>query len=329
MIELYWREPLWFIGLVLPFVLALVARRQETRRLTRLIDPHLLPWTKRGSNPDSFYTAHWVLSLSWGLCIIALAGPRSPLFIPNGVLPPQEQVLFIQDHSPSMKANDVILRTESVSRIQAANDQIDRWLSESSPSALYGQMVFSGDVHWIVKPTFDVELVRHFIQQSHQLTLPTIGNNVAGALAQAFEFAEQYDQPVHLVLFSDGDIDEAQHTNARTALSALDALNNVHLWIIGVGGQELANVPTLDGLSSRLDSASLNALADTHSSVSYVPFSQLTESHLGDVLSITPARIPSDKFNQVVWQEWFTLPLLLAMLMISGLMYPLKRRYLA
>ncbi len=322
MTALYWREAAWLWASLLPLLLPPVTLLQRHRRLTRLIDPPLLPWAEA---PGGGSTGRWrpgALALAWVLLCIALAGPRTPRWVPPELRPAAGSVVAVLDFSASMRARDL-----QPDRRQHAVEALSHWLARSRGRPALGLVVFAGDAHPLLPPTNDTALLRHFLEALPQVEPPTLGNALADALTTAAGMLRQREGERVVLLLSDGDIEAAVRQRAIDTIASMLKPRQIRLVVVGIGGPEKVALPAalandLSGTSqavlTRRETAVLKHLAKAAGG-HYLPLEQVGQRGLDDVAGLPPPRIDPADAGRVVWQEWFGLPLVaaLALLMVA------------
>lgn len=323
--NLYWREPLllWLVLLSVAFVA--IASFKQRNRMAQIADTALLPWLE-----PRLQSSRWLNSLLlttlWTLIVLALAGPRTPLFIPNDLSETEDRVVIVLDHSDSMQTRDAVGPQGLVSRITFASQLAGSWLDPEEPIVETGLLAFSGNAHWLIKPTVDRNLIEHFLAQSDQLLLPTLGSNMVDALTAIRSLPIEPGTETHIVLLTDGDLHPDKQQRLEAELLSLQAFMPMTLHLVGVGGTEPSPVPGHPTATTRMESASLNALASLHQDFSYSTAQPLRGQPLMEWLNIQSRRITPENYARVVWNEWFSIPLLLAILVLLVLLHRSKTR---
>ncbi len=314
---LYWREPLWLMLALAPLLWLAAGGLLEARRWRRLADPHLVPWLR--SVPAARRRRARLLAViaGWALLCTALAGPRTPRWIPPDARPPALELMVVFDLSASMAARDT-----APHRRGRARALMTRWLATLPADSGVGLAAFAGHGHLLLPVTRDHGLVSHFLAELAGLRLPTLGNDLAGALGLAATALEEGEGPRAVLLFSDGDLGDAARQAAETAARPLVAAG-IPLHVVGVGGPEKARVPDLPGTAdpilSRREGAWLAHLAALGGG-RYGPADELVDLDLTAFLDPPPRRIDPAAATRVQWQEWFGLPLVggLVLVLLAG-----------
>lgn len=317
---LYWREPAWLGAALLPLVVYGLAHIRRQQQWTQLADPALRPWVEVPARSRGGWARAVSLLVGWLLLCVALAGPRTPRWLPPEVQP-GVAVIAVVDLSLSMAARDE--RPDRRARAQAL---LAEWTTGMPEALQFGLVVYAGHAHRLLVPTADHDVARHFADELAGIQLPTLGNALDDALRlAATTFDETAGRAVerHVLLLSDGDLDEAAQNAAELAVT--DALLSaaIRLHVVGIGGAEAVGVPrnateplVIDGqrITSRRDGRWLAQLASLGQG-GYLAAELLDGRPLGEVLGPSAPRIDPDDQQRVVWDEWFGIPLVAGMLL--------------
>ncbi len=322
---LYWREPLWLSLLALPLLIVPLYRLRQKARWAKLADRDLLPWLESISTPTSRMPVRLMLLLAWGLFILALSGPRTPRYIPPEVSPAKEKIIFIADLSASMNARDARTNLTSTARSLATQQLATNWSKALTKQVQTGIVIFAGNAHWLLKPSNDADLVLHYFDQLSQIIPPTLGNELTGAIRLAGEDIISSHQRGHIVILSDGDIDTDHRVDAeKTVAEIRQRYSEIDFTIVGIGGSE--EIKVLDWIdqpllinqratTTRLDSKWLKRLASIANG-QYLPLENAANLSLTDAINLrTPTIHPEDR-TKVLWREWFSVPLILGILLL-------------
>jgi len=271
-----------------------------------------------------------MLGLAWLLLSLALAGPRIPAWIPPSLQAGQSDIVAVVDFSASMRVND-----GQPDRIGEARQLLLHWIDRLPPGARLGLVIYAGQAHRILRPTADHGLARHILAQLPQLSPPLLGNNLADALRKATDSFDPKATSRHVLVFSDGDIDPRNRQTAMNALADRSANTAFNVHWIGVGGGEPRTVPRPDGsplqidgqrIVSRREGAWLRQVA-AHPHGHYYPAETLAHTALTEVLELSPLRIAPENSEQVLWTEYFAVPLIPGIILfLLGLQLPAADR---
>ncbi len=186
-----------------------------------------------------------------------------------------------------------------------------------------GLLVFAGKAHLFFPPSADRPAVAHFLDQLPGLDLPTLGNDLAGALDLAGGLLGEIAGPRALVVLSDGDLDGPARTRSEAAVSRLRERFAVDLSVVGLGGTTATAVPDpaqgwlrVEGrpVVSRLETSWLEDLAqvgDGH---------YLTASVEGGIALDEVWRAPAPRIadaDGVLWRELYPWALIPALLLLG------------
>lgn len=309
--NLYWREPLWLLLALFPLVSGVWLWLHQRQRWQRVADSHLLPWVKADLATTSLIR-RFVLATGWLLICVALAGPRSPQWVP-----PEHQTsntLFaLLDLSDSMRTRD-----GQPDRIGSSRELLMAWLTQLPSNTKVGLVVFAGQAHLYLPPTPDLDLVAHFLKQPDQLHPPLLGNALDEAVSEALSVTEDIDH-TDLVIFSDGDMDNATRSRVKARLKPL-----AHWLWVGVGSDEASQVLnaqqqplSIDGrrITSRRDTAWVEQLA-AQSSGRYYRIEHLAGQTAKQTLQWPTRQIEGANQQDVLWHEWFGFALLPGILLL-------------
>lgn len=309
---IYWRQPWWLLLSLLPWLILPLWRLRQHRRLRALAEHDLLPWVEAGTAAPEQRRGRCLLALTWLLFCLALAGPRTPAWIPPALQADKIDIVAVVDLSASMRVDD-----GRPDRIGEARQLLLDWLAQLPTRARLGLLVFAGQAYRILPPTSDHALARHFLQRLPELQPLLLGNDLAGALHMASTLLDQQADARHLLVFSDGDIDPDSQIRAEQALSEITADSGIRLDWIGVGGDEPGSVPRSDGtplriagqrVASRRDSDWLRRMAQRGHG-RYLAAESLRQTALKQVIATPRPRIAAVHEGQVLWNEYFGLPL--------------------
>ncbi|HFD86996.1 MAG TPA: VWA domain-containing protein [Gammaproteobacteria bacterium] len=327
--SIYWRESGWLWLSLLPVVLLLISRFGIGRKLTGVVDSALLPWVVSTQKRHENTAVKILLALAWGFFCIALAGPRTPQWIPPELRPANSSLMVILDLSASMQAGDLRPDRKSV-----AGRQIKYWINHAAPNMNIGLAVFAGHGHLLLPVTSDRKLVNYFLEDLDALQLPTLGNNLAEALLLSVDALQGKPGKKSILLISDGDLGAQSMARATSIITKLLPKNNIQLYIAGVGGSEPVALPAglVDQLLAetktiltRRESANLIELARAGGG-EYWPLESIHETPLVKLLEVPTPRIKPDASAMILWDEWFGLPLLVAILLLFLVLQRSSRR---
>lgn len=315
---LYWREPLWLFTLILPGLIILFTYYYQKKQWQQMADPDLLPWVQDKSHSSRQTISQFLLAIAWLFFSIALAGPRTPQWIPPALQNDDVSVMAVIDFSSSMKAIDT-----KTDRISQAQTLLKHWLEEISEQLIplklrMGLIIYSGHSHTLLIPSSDKALVKHYIAQLHQFKPPTLGNDLSTSLQTASELLKDFKGKRSILLLSDGDLGEKAGDAAQKAASRIKAEGLMSLSVIGVGKNEAVRIPGAEGSAltdngkvvvSRRQISWLKNLAE-EADGKYYNAESAGKLNLADVLDLPKPRIDPRFSHQIIWDEWFYIPLL-------------------
>ena len=246
--DFHFLRPAWLLALPLLWglVLWLARRRGQGGDWTRLIDPDLLPALRLDGGGKPGRSPWPWLALAWTLATLALAGPswqRAPAPAYRG----NAAWVLVLDLSPSMSASDL-----SPNRITRARYAIDDLLN-AAHDARVGLVAFSDEPYTVAPLTDDVATVRALLPPLVPDIMPTAGDNLAPALAQAGALIERGGgRSGQVVVMTDGFADPVATFDAAGKLRS----HGIAVSVVGIGA------PTPGAANSRpLDVDRLRQLA--------------------------------------------------------------------
>ncbi len=287
-------RPLCLLALPLLWGLVfwLARRRAGSGDWVGVIDPELLTALRLdGANTGavSRVTAPWPwLGLVWSLAVLALAGPSWQQDTTPAYRAPAAWVVVL-DLSPSMEAAD-----QTPNRVTRARYALDDVLG-AAHDARVGMVAFSDEAYTVTPLTQDVATIRALLPSLAPDMMPTPGDHLAPALAQAQKLlAASGAKDKRIVILSDGFDDPA----ASMALAAKLRKQGVEISVIGVGtsggaplrdpGGRFARDAQGQPQLARLDAGQLRALAKLGGG-DYVDIADLT-SLIGNLQPTTEGR---------------------------------------
>lgn len=294
--EFHFLRPLWLLGLIPAlFCLTLIKKYvANAGNWEKVINPTLIPFLLKGNLSDNSSNARLMgLSLiaAWCLFCLSLAGPTWQK-LPQPVHKENSAMVLILDLSPSMMVQDL-----SPSRLVRARyklmDILNRRQQGFTGLVVYGAQAFS------VSPlTDDSDTIISLVPTLHPRLLPQSGSNTEDAIATAISLAENGGyQNVDLMLITDG-VSPLAHREIQSKLAAKDG---VRLFILGVGTDQGAPIPTGNGgfakdssgaiVVPKLDSSLLQKLAATGNG--YYQTLTSDDSDINKLLAATEQLFPS------------------------------------
>jgi len=323
--DLYWREPWWLLLAALPWLAVFLARLQQRRSLYKLADTKLLPWMVARPASKATDLRRTLLMLAWLMLCVALAGPRTPAWVPPALKGPEQQVLAIIDFSASMRVRD-----GRPDRISDAARILHRFATQQTGDLEIGLVLYSGHAHLLLPPSSDRQLLAHYLEQLPSMSPPTLGNNLSAAL-QLAQQAFNADSEQTLLILTDGDLGPASIAEVQTSVRQINPRIRIH-WI-GLGSDEHGTVPRANGdpliidgrrIISRRNAVWMQALSESQK-IHYHAAETLDDNQLADLLGTVRPRVPDDANDQVLWNEHFGIPLIVAILLLLLALHPRQR----
>ena len=235
--QLHWREPLWLVLLLLPWLM-LARRRRQTpdERLNRFADPPLLQWLLIGDQRGPARSG--AIAAACTLAALAAAGPY---WLPKGAaqgLQRGADVVVIVDISPSMAAADI-----APTRLDRVKHELRDFVALLGADRL-GLVAFSANAYPVLPLTTDHNAFLHFVDLLDPSLTERPGSNLARALEVAGGLLRGSTQGSSaMVLLSDGEYHDRDGLKAARRLAA----DGVPLFVVGVGTESGAPVPGSDG----------------------------------------------------------------------------------
>jgi len=316
---IYWREPLALFFVLVPIFILLWLKLQQRYILKKTVDDALLPWVLDVEDKTSSVfvsVSHGLLFASWVLFCIALAGPRTPQFIPPSLKINATPVMVISDFSLSMNSRD-----GNISRKQQMQKLLKKWGRDSLTNIDIGLMVYSGYSHHLLKFTSDINLFSHYVADLNKLQLPTLGNNLSSAIDKTMSDLEKYDVQSFIVILTDGDLGLEENKRVLRSLSAIEKLSEVQVIFIAVGSVEPVSVLNEDGTQFIFSGKKIVSRKDfswlmpnlKSKQISLLQLKNIEGARLKDLLNLPQLIINEEQQQDILWDEWFYLPLVLGM----------------
>lgn len=224
--DFHFLRPMWLLALpvLLAIVVWLARQRARGEDWSQVIDAELLPALQLDNDSSAGGTSArpwpW-LALAWTLAVLALAGPSWQQDSAPAYRAPAAWVLVL-DLSPSMDATD--LPPNRVSRARYALDDI----LSAARDARVGMVAFSDEAYTVTPLTQDVATVRALIPSLAPEMMPSAGDHLAPALAQAQQLLNASGaRDKRMVVVTDGFDDPAAVLHAAAALKAQGITINV------------------------------------------------------------------------------------------------------
>ncbi|MGV6858983.1 MAG: VWA domain-containing protein [bacterium] len=353
----------WLLLLALqPLLMGWLRWKFHQQQQQHYCDPALRPWAfadhLTGIHPNEaslrsrlfrIATTYWRDSLNlvaWLLFAFSLSGPQVALPLNGeGENPPaslhNSRLVFLVDHSRSMGAEDV-----APSRLRRATLEISEALAilENREERIkVGLSIFSTHAHVFSPPTGDYRALLHYLNQLETLPLPTQGSRLGAAIAETRTNLEATTPSTvktsraAIVVLTDGDI---EMNNPITEATAASTSSPIPVYILGIGSEEGAGIPTASGdwlhhqgqaLVSRMNSHALLGIAQasgglfTPVSASQKDWQTLLSTPGKGILAIV-GEPPSPTKENSYWKNLSAAPLAIATFIWLFLIVPLPHR---
>lgn len=317
------REPWWLLLILLPLGYLLLATIVKYRRNNGYAESHLFDWViSHHYVQQRRWTPLLFIQLTWLCLAVALAGPRIATSIYTTDRQDFTEVMLIVDVSYSMTARDI--KPSRMTRVKL--ELLD--LVERMQRTRIGIIAYAGKPHLITPPTHDQNALRHYINSLHTRLLPTRGSQIYAALEYALSLPRQANQPRFLLLISDGEhsLTAPELKTAQTELSLQLREKNAYLFTLGAATRHGATLLNLQetklniaqqsqAVVSLLDEQHLQSLANLGSGKYHVISDNDDEWQALYDQGILSTAISSQNSDSalIIWQEYFFIPLLLAL----------------
>lgn len=275
-----WREPLWLLLALTPWLLLVMGLLRGRWLRHRFYDRQLLPWViaNRPVRRKLFELGRFTgVTLAWVCFAIAMAGPRSISAVHADEDHNSLHVMLLVDVSRSMGAEDVM-----PGRIERARLELSDLLRRAQ-GMRFGIVVFAARPHLLVPVTGDMRLLESALQNLRTGLLPTEGSSMAAALHFAHQQlldAKTAGQRA-ILLVSDGSEDSLTDNRQLETVLAEISRDNIPVYTLGMASA--AGSPLFDArtgwlmhggetITSRLNESLLQTIA-LRSNGKYAPVS--------------------------------------------------------
>jgi Ca-activated chloride channel family protein len=242
--SVYWREPLWLLLALQPFILLGMRRLSNKRKHANYAEPQLQAWTSWRviEQPLSWlYSRNTLYIAGWLLFAIAMAGPRLLLERPATLETPDMNIMIVVDVSRSMQTRDI-----EPSRLQRVQIEINELL-QSADNARIGIILYTSRAHVLLPFTHDFNAVKYYLRLIDSIALPTYGSQANDALELARKEIEaaSFDTKSAVLWITDGDIPNNKEDSLQAFQTTINDLNkaSIPLYILGIGSPEGDAIP--------------------------------------------------------------------------------------
>jgi Ca-activated chloride channel family protein len=224
--SIYWRQPLWLLLALQPFMLLLIRQIFSKRKLSCYADANLQAWVIWQQTKKSHPLSSWIISrqaayiIAWLLLAISLSGPRLLLEQPAGAAitdEPDLNIMIVVDVSRSMLARDI-----EPNRLRRVQIEINELLQRASNNRV-GLILYTARAHLLVPFTRDVNAFKYYLKLMDNIPLPTYGSSPSSALDLARKEIEQanFQSRSAILWFTDGDFTDDTYTDNDFAYNNL------------------------------------------------------------------------------------------------------------
>jgi Ca-activated chloride channel family protein len=351
--SIYWRQPLWLLLALQPFMLLLIRQIFSKRKLSCYADANLQAWVIWQQTKKSHPLSSWIISrqaayiIAWLLLAISLSGPRLLLEQPAGAAitdEPDLNIMIVVDVSRSMLARDI-----EPNRLRRVQIEINELLQRASNNRV-GLILYTARAHLLVPFTRDVNAFKYYLKLMDNIPLPTYGSSPSSALDLARKEIEQanFQSRSAILWFTDGDFTDDTYTDNDFAYNKSDEVKkitatvknlsnkSIALFILGMGSIEGEAVPLTEGgwlqfegrpVISRMNEKFLTELAETANGRFII-----TQNDDSDWQTLYDRGMAANSHlanrpvidNEVVWQELYPWTLLPAILLLFACLMPYR-----
>ncbi|MCW9032069.1 MAG: VWA domain-containing protein [Gammaproteobacteria bacterium] len=237
--DIYWREPLWLILALQPFIILVVKNSIKGNNFSLYAEKKLQPWVVMPMRIKSsiFFNKNTAYVWAWIFFAIALSGPRTPISQTDKEQLFAANIMLVVDLSPSMQATDII-----PNRIRRAKIEIYEFLQmlgndNKAGNHRVGITVFSARSHVYVPLTSDHTVLKTYLESLDTLELPTKGSDPVAAILLAKKELSQREGKSAIVLITDGNFSENKNLKNKQQFAQLTAADTP-LYILGIGTVE-------------------------------------------------------------------------------------------
>lgn len=212
------------------------------------IDPTLLPHLldrHNGAPAASTRRLALIISLTWTLAVIALAGPSWR----TAELPtqrPQAQAVVLLGLTESLRAQDL-----TPDRLTRARIAISDWMAARDGWEI-GLVAYAGSAFRVSPRTTDRATLQHLVGSLDPDVMPRRGHNLASGITEALALFAPEPGPRDLLVVADHPINSA---GARALTAA--AKSGIRVHVVGVGSAGGAPIPTANGRFATTDDGQL------------------------------------------------------------------------
>ena len=333
-----WREPIWFLLALYPFLLLLITSISRYLRHEQYSESKFIPWviSHNISARRHNIVRQSTYILAWCCFAAAMAGPRTADKIYQTDHSDYAEVMIVLDLSQSMSAKDVL-----PNRLVRARLELLDFLQRAEQIRV-GLIVFAARPHLLSPATYDKSVIRHYLTALKPALLPTAGSNIEEAIVFA---SEQFEKTAYtsraILLISDGN--SAGTFTPEQYQKTLNLLkqNNVKIYSLGIGSQTgQAVVAQLDPdypqpitqttISSLQRDTLLTLATQTNGLYSDVSddnsdWRSLYDRGIANLSTIQSAT--QDANRKILWRELYHIPVILGfvLLILSVISITLKK----
>ncbi len=317
--EINFLYPLWFIALPIIWLAGIILLKYYNKNSLmqdNIIYQHtsiylLSRTTEIIYKKNNLYFILFLIGLS--LSVITLARPQSfSDWIPEE--PIGHEVVLLIDISQSMSIRDYSYKGKSITRFDVLKGIVNKFISDR-PKDHFSIVVFSSKAATLVPMTADNKLTRVMLDR---LTLGLLGEETAigDALALSIkQFKNKNSKRPLLLLFSDGD-NTGGGINPSEALALANTLD-FRIYTVAITSQKLRNTDTADFEFK-------NLALKTGGKYYHAKNSFSLQKIINDINNLEKTITPKSTKRKII--EWYYIPLLLSILLITISQLMVSRR---
>jgi len=311
--------PLWFISIPIIWVSGIILLKyfnknniQQDNIIYQHTSINLLSKASEVIYKKS--NSYFILFLiGMSLTVFSLARPQSfNDWIPEE--PVGHEVVLLIDISQSMSIRDYRYKGKNITRFDVLKGIVSKFVSER-PKDHFSIIVFSGKAATLVPMTKDIKLTKVMLDR---LTLGLLGEDTAigDALALSIkQFKNANKTKPLLIIFSDGD-NTGGGINPSEALALANTLN-FKIYTVAITSQKLKN-------SNPIELEYKNLALKTGGKYYHAVSSFSLQKIITDINSLEKTITPKPTKRKVI--EWYYLPLILSLLLLTFSQYLVSRR---
>lgn len=252
----------WLLVLLpLPFLIRLLPAKKQIQNNALRVPLIMQQASNNTTNQQAKKTARFILLyVIWSLVVIAISQPQ---WLGKAVPIPSEgrEMMIAVDLSGSMQMEDMVINNRAVNRLDMIKLVLGEFIERREGDKL-GLILFADDAYMQTPMTFDRKNVKQMLDES-ELGLVGQATAIGDAIGLAVKrFDEKGSSNRILLLLTDGQNTAGKLTPDEALTLAID--NNVTIYTIGIGADEILQRSFFGGTRSVNPSADLDEETLTH-----------------------------------------------------------------